>query len=113
MLILCFARSADVKKGEFQFNSSVCRRILLRVITLGSQIDGKEWQEYVISLLFIRYATDLIEIPDKDKGDGGLEAYSLTGHAYQCYAPEGLNSVTQLAQKHKDKINRDLNKFKS
>jgi len=86
---------------------------LLLVITLGSQIDGKEWQEYVIALLFIRYATDLIEIPDQDKGDGGLEAYSLSGHAYQCYAPEGPNTVPQTAAKHKDKINRDLNKFKN
>jgi hypothetical protein len=81
------------------------------VITLGSQIDGKDWQNFCIDLLYLRYQTDLVEIPDQHKGDGGLEAYSLDGHAFQCYAPEGISTVAQTADKHKNKVTRDLLKF--
>jgi hypothetical protein len=113
MHLFCSKTCAGGKKDQFLITVVLAREALFCVITLGSQIDGKEWQDFVITLLFLRYGANLIEIPDKDRGDGGIEAYSLTdGHAFQCYAPEGFNSVPQTAEKHKDKINKDLNKFK-
>lgn len=112
MRFFCLSGCASVRKDQPLTNTAPVRKAVLCVISLGSQIDGKEWQDFVISLLFLRYAANLIEVPDKHKGDGGIEAYSLDGNAYQCYAPEGFNSVPQTAEKHKDKITRDLNKFK-
>jgi hypothetical protein len=112
MRFVCFITCANVRNGQSLIDPALVLKVLLRVITLGSQIDGNEWQDFVVNLLFMRYAVNLKEIPDDHKGDGGLEAYSLDGHAFQCYAPEGFNSVAQLADKHKAKITKDLNKFK-
>jgi len=81
------------------------------LISFTSQIDGDEWQAFVIQLLYMRYGTNLIEVPDQHKGDSGIEAFSLDGCAFQCYAPEGENDVATTARKHKKKITADLNKF--
>jgi hypothetical protein len=46
-----------------------------------------------------------VEVP-ANKGDSGIEAFSLEGCAFQCYAPEGENDVATTAHKHKNKDNR-------
>jgi len=83
----------------------------LKLISFTNQIDGDEWQAFVIQLLYLRYGTDLIEVPDQHKGDSGIEAFSLDGCAFQCYAPEGENDLATTARKHKRKITDDLKKF--
>lgn len=66
-----------------------------------------------MKLLYLRYEAGLVEVPDRHGGDKGIEAFSTTdGCAFQCYAPEGVNDNATLARKHKNKINRDLKKFK-
>jgi len=83
-----------------------------KLITFSNSIDGDEWQEFVLKLLYRRYGTDLIEVPDQHKGDSGVEAFSLDGSAFQCYSPEGEHEVAEICSKHKNKITRDINKFK-
>ncbi len=74
---------------------------------------GEDWQEYVMHLLRRRYRPGAFqEIPDKDRGDCGLEGFSDDGNAYQCYAAQEPLSVLQRAEAQKLKITRDIKKFK-
>jgi hypothetical protein len=82
------------------------------MISFSDQIDGDEWQEFVIQLLFMRYGANLIEVPDQHKGDSGIEAFSTDGCAFQCYAPEGQTGFAETAAKHKKKITQDIKKFR-
>lgn len=73
----------------------------------------EEWQERIILLLKRRYgATGFQEIPDRDRGDYGLEGFARDGSAYQCYAAEEPLSTKDLYNKQRIKINKDLNTFK-
>lgn len=81
------------------------------MISISATFNGDEWQKFIVQLLYMRYGTNLIEVPDQHKGDSGIEAFSLDGSAFQCYAPEGPDSIPELASKHKKKIYRDIKKF--
>lgn len=73
--------------------------------------DGKEWQEFAIGLLSIKHAVDGFQhIPDLG-GDGGLECWTRSGCAYQCYAAEGRPSSRELAKAQKSKLSTDIEKF--
>lgn len=75
---------------------------------------GNEWEEYVLQLLRLHYPPgDLVEVPDRDRGDAGLEAYSSDGCAYQCYAPEEPLSVDDRYTKLRTKITDDVGKFEN
>jgi hypothetical protein len=77
------------------------------------QLDGDDWQIFVVQLLSVRYGADLIEVPDQHKGDSGIEAFSISDCCvFQCYAPEGpASNVSELAKKHKHKLSVDIKKF--
>jgi hypothetical protein len=64
-----------------------------------------------MQVLHHRHAEDLVPVPDKARGDAGLEAYTLNGLAYQCYSPEEPLSVGQRYAKHRDKMTTDVGKF--
>jgi hypothetical protein len=74
-------------------------------------MDGKAWQRLCVQVLHNEHAEDLIPVPDKTRGDAGLEAYTLTGLAYQCYSPEEPLSAEQRYAKHRDKMTEDVGKF--
>ena len=74
---------------------------------------GDDWQEFCMLLLRERYSHHQFqEMPDKDKGDLGIEAFSLDGCAYQCYAPEQAVTVTERYERQRDKLTKDLGKLK-
>ena len=74
----------------------------------------EEWQERIILLLKQRYgATGFQEIPDRDHGDYGLEGFARDGSVYQCYAAEEPLSTKELYDKQRNKITKDINKFKN
>lgn len=77
------------------------------------QLSGDEWQDLCVRVLHEHHpGPELIEVPDDDRGDAGLEAFSLTGHAYQCYAPEGEPLTTDVRyRKQRDKMTDDVGKF--
>lgn len=71
-----------------------------------------EWQRYANALLTTHYGpTNYILVPDRHKGDAGLEGFSVSGHAYQCYAAQDCLSTEQLVGKQKKKIYTDTRKF--
>ena len=75
--------------------------------------DGNEWQQHVTRLLKKRYCEPgaYQEMPSRDKGDLGLEGYSLDGLCYQCYAAVEPATVDKLYEIQRDKITSDTKKF--
>jgi hypothetical protein len=54
----------------------------------------------------------VVAVPDDDKGDGGLDAFTVDGIGYQCYAPEGEPlAPSKRAALQKAKITTDLKKL--
>lgn len=75
---------------------------------------GENWQQLIVSLLKIRYAVgEFVEIPDTVRGDCGIEGYVRDGKAFQCYAAEEPLTISELTNRQKIKISRDLGKLKS
>jgi hypothetical protein len=63
-------------------------------------------------LLAMHYPVgELVEVPDRDKGDYGIEAFARDGCAFQCYAAEEPLTVQQLYAKQRAKMARDLKKL--
>jgi len=76
--------------------------------------DGRQWQDFCLQLLRLRHPDHLLqEVPDRDKGDLGIEAFTHTGFVYQCYAAQGPLSVQDLYEKQRDKLSTDLGKLKA
>lgn len=74
---------------------------------------GREWQDYCLILLHKRYADHTLqEVPDRHRGDLGIEAYSLDGCAFQCYAALEPLSTNDLYESQRDKLTADLAKLK-
>lgn len=74
--------------------------------------DPDDWERYALSLLRQRHGAALIPVPDKSGGDGGLDAYTLDGIAYQCYAPEGEPLTTKARYAaQRGKVTSDLKKL--
>jgi len=87
------------------------------VVTTGKSgyegMPGIKWQELCMSVLREHHpAPSFHVVPDDDRGDGGLEAYSDDGSAYQCYSPEQepLSTPVRL-KKQKGKMHADVGKF--
>jgi hypothetical protein len=73
---------------------------------------GKEWQEFALQLVQRRHGAENVQIvPDKVKGDAGLEFFTTCGSLYQCYAPEETSDVAKAASAMKAKAGRDLPKL--
>jgi hypothetical protein len=74
---------------------------------------GREWQDYCLMLLRARYIDHrLQEVPDRHKGDLGLEAFTHDGIAFQCYAATEPLDVKSLYEAQRDKLTADLTKLK-
>lgn len=76
---------------------------------------GREWQDFCMLLLQKRYASQnshsLQLVPDRHKGDLGIEAFSHDGVAYQCYAADEPLTVGQCYEKQRNKLTTDLGKL--
>jgi len=74
--------------------------------------DGNEWQDHIIRLLKMRYAVgEFQEVPDRHRGDFGIEGFSRDGRAYQCYSPMEPLATAARYESHRDKISVDIKKF--
>ncbi|MBG9756084.1 hypothetical protein J2B92_12440 [Lysinibacillus sphaericus] len=78
-----------------------------------SSLDGNFWEELIVKCYRMRYqGQHFTPIPANYKGDGGIEGFTKSGIAIQCYCPEDLNSSNQvLYDKLRDKMTKDINKF--
>ncbi len=77
------------------------------------QLPGDEWQGLCIRVLREHHGpAHLVHVPDEDRGDAGMEAFSLDGCVYQCYAPENEPlRASQRFTKQRDKMTEDVGKF--
>lgn len=75
--------------------------------------EGKEWQTYCMNLLRTHYGPHTVQmVPDRDRGDLGIEAYSRSdGCLFQCYAAEEPLSTDKLYESQRDKLTKDLGKL--
>lgn len=78
-----------------------------------TRLCGEDWQRWANQLLTRHYGpTEYQKVPDVDRGDAGIEGFTLTGgHAYQAYGCEEPVAVKVRYEKQRDKITQDINKF--
>ena len=70
------------------------------------------WQAHCQELLTTHYGIRVQIIPDRDGGDGGMEAYVADdGTLFQCYVPDNPYTVTQQTESQKAKIRTDTKKL--
>jgi len=93
--------------------SRACRALTSGIVSLAGYagMDGDDWQRLCLSVLREEHRDDLIPVPDHDRGDAGLEAYTLSGFAFQCYSPQEPLSTGQRYAKQRDKMTVDVGKF--
>jgi hypothetical protein len=81
-------------------------------MTLRRAWDGDSWQAYALQLVQLRHQPQNVQIvPDRVKGDAGVEFFSTNGCLYQCYAPEESADVAKASSAMKAKASRDLQKL--
>lgn len=81
---------------------------------ISPRLSGEHWQDWAEKLLMRHYGPgEYQSIPDKDRGDGGIEGFTVSlGHAYQAYGPEDEPlSTNERYEKHRTKITNDIAKF--
>ena len=83
------------------------------VFERGTVRNGEEWQLLILALLRLRYGLNFQEVPDRDRGDLGMEGFSRTdGCIFQCYFPEEPLSIDALYEKLRTKMTEDLGKLR-
>lgn len=74
--------------------------------------DGAEWQNFARRLVQTRHGPQNVQdVPDRVKGDAGIEFFTTDGCCYQCYAPEQSSDTSKAASAMKHKASRDLRKL--
>lgn len=74
--------------------------------------DGTEWQDFARRLVQARHGPQNVQdVPDRVKGDAGIEFFTTDGCCYQCYAPEQSSDTSKAASAMKHKASRDLKKL--
>lgn len=74
--------------------------------------DPKMWESYFKSIIRLHYKpSNCCDLPDSHGGDFGIECYTLTGHAFQCYLPEESSDINKLYKAQRRKISADILKF--
>ena len=81
-------------------------------ISIG-EVDGNAWESYCQKLLRLKYSSNegYQEIPARYGGDLGIEGFTQTGRAFQCYCPEGEPTSKELYEGQRDKVTRDISKL--
>ena len=81
---------------------------------ISSRLSGNEWQIFADKLLQRHYGpTEYQKIPDRDRGDAGIEGFTIShGHAYQIYGPVEPLSTRERYEKLRTKMTNDTRKFR-
>ena len=93
-------------------NNERLRSAKLHVVAVSSW-DPDEWETHAVAMLCHHFGVDkVVPVPDDDQGDRGLDAFTVDGIGYQCYAPEGEPlAPSKRAALQKGKITTDLKKL--
>ncbi|HIJ55017.1 MAG TPA: hypothetical protein HPQ03_02720 [Deltaproteobacteria bacterium] len=73
----------------------------------GGEIGGDAWEKYCQKLLKLKY-NDYQEVPARYAGDLGVEGFTHTGIAFQCYCQDGEPISDELYEKQRDKVTKDI-----
>lgn len=79
--------------------------------TAEDQWSGEDWQGYCRQLLAQRYGTSYQPVPDRDRGDFGIDGFTSDGEVFQCYAAQDPLNDADLRKKQRVKITEDLKKL--
>ena len=81
-------------------------------LPLDTEWDPYEWQDFALQLVRERHSAERCQrVPDRDRGDLGIEVFTTDGCLYQCYAPDGDASVEQRRDRHRAKLSKDIGKL--
>lgn len=81
--------------------------------TCVGELDGPGWERHCQKLLKVKYGDDgYQEVPSRFGGDLGIEGFTRSGIAFQCYCPDGNPPPKKLYEEQRDKITRDLRKLR-
>lgn len=77
------------------------------------QLTAKGWEGFCARMLRHHYgANNFWEVPDADRGDLGLEFFTIDGTIFQCYYPDKNAYMAAYKKKVQNKIGDDLKKLK-
>lgn len=80
--------------------------------TKWGPFNGDLWEEMMQVILKSKYADSGYQnMPALPNGDFGLEGFTRTGDAFQCYCPAGDYDNKTLYEKVRDKISEDIPKL--
>ena len=75
--------------------------------------DSSDWESFALRLVQVRHGAQNVQtVPDKVRGDAGIEYLTTDGCCYQCYAPQQSSDTKKSASAMKQKAARDLAKIK-
>jgi hypothetical protein len=75
-------------------------------------MDGPEWERHSHQLLSLRHRDDDYQkVPAKFGGDFGIEGFTKSGIAYQCYCPSDEPTDKELYKHQRVKITEDIGKL--
>ncbi|GAB2750330.1 hypothetical protein GCM10027019_31250 [Melaminivora jejuensis] len=79
----------------------------------AARLVGTDWEDWANRLLSHHFGpTDYQRVPAKDRGDAGIEGFSVSKReAFQCYGCEEPISVEARYDKQRTKITTDIKKF--
>lgn len=73
---------------------------------------GTEWQDYALRLVKLQYGPANVQrVPDKVRGDFGIEFFTTCGALFQCFAPAEATDTAKAASRMKSKATTDLGKL--
>lgn len=79
---------------------------------IRDSLNGDAWESLCDSCYRERFQNqNYIKIPAKHQGDTGIEGFTLSGIAYQCYCPEKSYTDDELYEHLRDKVTKDIGKF--
>jgi hypothetical protein len=74
--------------------------------------DPYDWQMFVLQLVRERHGASCVQrVPDRDRGDLGIEAYTTDGCLYQSYAPNFPTTLAQRRDALRAKLSSDIGKL--
>jgi hypothetical protein len=83
------------------------------ITTLYGVYNGSTWEDLCQKCFKIKYEIDGYQEMEASPGDFGIEGFTRTGIAFQCYCPDDEYTQDELYEKIRDKVTKDLNKLKT
>lgn len=80
--------------------------------TTYDNFDGNSWEEFCQVCLKLKYESEGYQALPAWQGDLGIEGFTRTGKAFQCYCPDEDYEPQTLYEKQRNKITTDLGKLK-